>query len=211
MRTLRSILCLSLFILAGCTIPLRRQFVNDDLFPTPKVFADHLLAMRTIVASGRTDLDREVIFRTLTPNPDQWRDLAARCKEMLPEDIQRVLYPNAQVLGPVIELQKHAEEMRHFSGCSFDVRHLERSSIIGMPYYTVYTKGHDQKLILIFEERGNGSPAPQTEAAVRRVRAFTEGRAKVDERELIYYWDVGLDVLQGFIVEGGKNAGKSLF
>ncbi len=203
--------CILLSVM-GCSIPLRKQFLNDDLFSSPKVLESRLEPIKAAWASHQTNIDREFVFRRLANTEDTWNDVLARCNELLPEEIFVILYPRAQVLGTVDELNKHSAEMCHFTGCSLAVRHLETSSIIGFPHYTIFNTGHDQRLILIFEVRDGSCSDEQVltvEKPSKTVRVFMAGRAKVDEHEVVYYWDVLLEMLQGAIIEGGKNAGRA--
>jgi hypothetical protein len=215
---MRALLFCIVLCVAGCAIPLRTQFLNDDLFPTSDLLADRILALKK-AASGRLDFSEKDAFRILAQeqdkddpmrirdNPERAKEIDTRCQRISSTKIHDILLPGAEIRGTAQEIKDYEKDIGHITACNFGVKYLPRFANLGLSHVAISVLGHDQAIVLVFDDRVGRTNGRQTDT----VRVFMEGRAKVSEREDIYYWEILLDSLQGLIIEGGKNAGKAAF
>lgn len=150
---------LSLF-LSAC-VPGGEESVNTDLF---KDKAD----MKAKAAEIKPGMTKAKVFEKLGIPEEKFEDLSM-------QDIQLTLYGNFQVQGTPEQLEKFKQRMLSYEGYALPYRLIKSDSSLGFGTMKVEKKGHDLKLVLIFDRN-------------KLIKASVEGIQSVKQEEDEPFW-----------------------
>ena len=183
MNTQRYAILFFIFIASGCGIPIGKKDVNSTLFKS----TDEL---ESIVKSIQPGTKKDEVFAKLrltsnTPN----------LNVINTEDIHTFVYGRAEARGTPQEVETFRSRLANFRGYTLPITFLTRHGSLGWFNWTIEKAGHEQRLVLIFD---NGNLA----------RIVLEGRKAVREKETSYLWEIVWDVIKGSAQGAGEVSAR---
>lgn len=188
--------CLSFILFLffiGCSIPLRRQLINDNAFENPEILQMRIdLLLKTLKQSQeeKKAISQEDVFKVLNISDEI-------CEWLLPDAMRAIIYPGFELRGGSEEQEEYKRRIQDHKVCLLKYVHLESVGTIGIPHVTITLSGHDQKLALVFDKN-----VP--------VNVIIAGRAVVNDTEVIFLWDYLGSFAASFASKGGSEAVSAL-
>lgn len=182
MNALLALLTMMAILTGGCAFTMQERMVNAKLFPSPEALKEKVSALK----EGET-LEENLAALGLNTDPSK--------------------VPNLELLEPGpswLELHGKSFFQPGNDFPSYDVYGLPVSGVEKLgslrlpPSVKIRLKGFDLKLILAYHNKGMKF-------------AKLKGRAIVDEKEIIWIWNILDNVFEGGAKQAGKETIKSLF
>ena len=187
--------CIAAFTLYGCALSSKE--VNIDQFKNPADFVEKVSTLR----KGMSDKE---FFEHLAP---KMSSITLPNNKILDRDTiwKHVYGSQVQLLASPEELKRtKAKLIAPYTGYEVSYASVEESFSPGLLLnIKLYLKGHDLKVIVIFEEN-------EATKVKELVIAQLEGTAVIDKVERIYIWDLLGNSIRGAANQSGKEIIKDL-
>lgn len=152
-------------------IPVGDESVNAELFESKE-------DLKTLATSLKPGMTEEEALKIIDIPVSKFTFMST-------EEIQRAIYGNSLVQGSPLELEEFKNKLLTYKGYYLPYKYIENESSIGLGKMKYNKKGHDLRLILLFE-RGV------------LLKATVDGSPNIDHYEDKYMWNSLIQKGAGF-------------